>query len=450
MDQANSVALTLHKEPEPPPPDPIRLPAETPPPPAELPPEVEAAPTVEQISKNELRLMEESKNGPPPDRVLEAAPMIKPSLVAPVHLNGKMFQDFLDAFSSVAAERAAIPIMRNVLLTYSEGELRLEATDNHLWAIAKMKAQGGSDGFECVLPLKRARNIVRRMLESYPVVSIGVDAEHIHIGHYSFPHGGNIRDYPKRPVLLPEELKAALPAHYIECILERLVGAIDRGHDEPALRGVHLDFEEGVAVATDGRRVHVQNLAEMEIVTRQRYRKRPGITLSIEFFEFLRAVVDQRWVPLIVNEKMVTAAGEDFGLLAKPLEGTCPNWRQAIPRYAGCWIVDKITFVETIRDAQPVGGDRLELAVDSIGEQLIVTTTAPGRGMYRRALPARRMGGPPAIRCRVNPQFLRYAVESTEGCLVRLGFDANCPEQSAISIRGEKDDFLAVIMPRLS
>ena len=447
MDDATNVALELRKE-STPPPDPIRLHAETPLPPPELAPENEPAPTAEQISKNELRLMEESKSPPPPDRVLEAPPLIKPSLVAPVQLNGKMLLEFLDAMSSVAAERATVPIARNVLMTYTEGELRLEATDSHVWAIAKMKAQGGRDGFECVLPLKRARNVVRRMLASHPLVSLGVDAENIHIGHYSFPHGGNIRDYPQRPTLLTEELKAILPTHYLDCILDRLVGLIDADHERSPLRGVHLDFEDGVAVATDGHRLHMVGLAELEIITRRRYRRRPSLTLTAEFFEFLRSVADRQWLPLIVNEKMVTAAGEDFGVLAKPIEGTYADWRKVIPSYDGYWVVEKEGLIEAIKDAQPLSNESLALAVDGIGDQLILTARGPDREVYRRGLQARRKGGPPALRFAVNPEYLLYAVESADGGLVRLGFDDQEPEQSPLTVRGERDDYLAVVMPR--
>jgi hypothetical protein len=276
MDDATDQALELRRAPEQPP-NAIRLPAETPLPPAELPPEeVEPRPTAEQISKNEFRLLQEAKNAPAPDQLLETAPMLKPSLVAPVQLNGKIFQAFLDALSSVARESAEVPILRNVRMTYDEGMLRLEATDNRVWAITKMKASGGRDGFECVLPLKRARNVVRRMVASYATVAIGVDAESIHIGNYSLPHGGSIRDYPQRMTLLQEELKAALPAHYIGGILKRLAAVIERDHDKPNLRGVHLDFNAGVAVATDGKRLHMLGLPEVQIATRNQYRTRPS------------------------------------------------------------------------------------------------------------------------------------------------------------------------------
>jgi DNA polymerase III sliding clamp (beta) subunit (PCNA family) len=428
--------------------DPIRLPAELPPPLAELPPEVEPAPPAEQVTKNELRLMEERKSPPPPDRVLENAPFLKPSVVAPVQLNGNLFLQFLDALTSVAKESADVPIRRNVLLTYTEGELRLEATDDRVWAIARMKAHGGRDGFECVVPLKRARNIVRRMLARYPAMSLGVDGERVHLGDYSFPHGGNIRDFPKRPILLPEELKAALPSLYLHSILERLVGVIDPEHEKPELRGVHLDFEAGVAVATDGYRIHMLGLTELEIVTRKRYRRRPALTLTVELFEYLRSVTERQWVPLVVNEKMVTAAGEDFGVMARPIDGAFVDWQKCVRRDLGYWLIDKAALIETVKDALAVSSESLELAVDSIGEQLILTAYGPGREVFRRSLRARRKGGLPALRCCVNPQYLRYAIESVEGGLVRLGFDDHEPTRKPIMVRGEPEDFLAAVMPR--
>jgi DNA polymerase III sliding clamp (beta) subunit (PCNA family) len=428
--------------------DAIRLPAEAPPDPIELPPDdIEPRPTVEEITKNELRLMGEAKNAPAPDRVLETAPMLKPSLVAPVQLSGRMFHDFLDALASVADENASVPILRNVRMTYTEGELRLEATNHRVWAIAKMRAHGGSDGFECVLPLQRARNVVKRIAAQYPTISIGVDGENIHIGDYSFPHGGRIGDYPTRLIPMPEEIKAALPAHYLEGILTRLGGVVNREHDRLHLRGVLIDFNEGVAVASDRMRLHMLQLHELQIATRHQLRARPAVTLTLEFFEFLKAVVEREWVAMLVSDKMVTAAGEDFGALARPLEEPFGNWREAVPNYQGYWVVDKQALIDALKDAQPLQSGYIKLAVDSIGDQVIITARGSQGETYRRALTGYRRGGPPAVSCGVKPRFLLDAAQATEGGLVLLGFDESKPEDRPITVRGEEGDFLAVVMP---
>ncbi len=443
-----SLATLGERRPSELPSDAIRLPAETPPPNLEEEPEdFESRPTAEQISKNELRLIEESKDAPVPSQVLDAAPMLKASLVAPVQVNGKMFQDFLEALSSVAKESLLPPILRNVRVTYTEGELQLEATDERIWLIAKMKAHGGRDGFECMLPLKRALNVVRRIVASYSSLCIGVDVEEIHIGPYSFPHGGKIGDYPRRMTLQPEELKVVLPVHYIDCILKRLAGVVDPDHDKACFQGVRLDFNEGVAVATDGKRLHMLTLKEIQISTRRPHRTRPAVTVPVEVFTYLRAVADRQWVGLVVNEKLLTAFGEDFGVLVRPLEGSFGNWRGVVPSYTGYWVVDKEALIETLKDAQPLQSGYVKLAVDSIGDKLIVTARGPQGDTYRHAVTAYRRGGPPTLQCGVNPQFLRYAIEATEGGLVHLGFDDQRPETNPITVSGEKDDFQAVVMP---
>lgn len=448
MSEANTSALEVRRDSQSPQPsNAIRLPSEMPPPPDPPAADVEPKPTAEEISKNELRLFDEAKKeAPVPDQLLDSAPMVKPSLVVPVQVSAEMLQDFLDCLSPITRD-SDVPILRNVRMSYREGELLLEATDGRIWALVRLKATGGTDGFECVLPLQRARNVIRRIGARYATASIGVDLANIHLGNYSFPHGGSIREYPPRPPLMPEELKVALPACYVSSILKRLCPAVDPDHSRPNLRGVHLDFNDGLAIATDGHRLHMLALGELKLATRTPNRTPPSVTLTVEFFRFLQSVVERDWVGLIVNQRLVTAAGDDYGILAQPLEEGFVQWRQVLPDHDGFWIVDKEALLQPIRDAQSLGAAQLVVAVDTIGEKLIVRTRGDG-ATYETTLTARRRGGAAAVRVTLQPRYLREAVEATGGGgLVRLGFDEDGSELSPVTVRGEDDEFIAVIMP---
>jgi DNA polymerase III sliding clamp (beta) subunit (PCNA family) len=265
----------------------IWLPDETPPP--------DVDPPDEGVPSTDLRLVTKGKQRATKG-MLESAPLIKPSLVAPLQVNPALFRQFLDALAIIAGETATIPILRNVRMTCRHGEILLEATDGTVWAIARLIARGGDDGFECVLPLSRTLNVVRRISAHYATLSLGIDTESIHIGPYSLPHGGSIRDFPQRMPLQPEELRAALPLHHLKSILERIASVVSTDHERPELRGVHLDFNEGVAVATDGHRLHALVLHDLPIATKNSYRARPSVTLTLAAFEYLRAVVDRQWV----------------------------------------------------------------------------------------------------------------------------------------------------------
>jgi DNA polymerase III sliding clamp (beta) subunit (PCNA family) len=425
----------------------IHLPAEMPPPPEAPPADLEPAPTVEQLTKNELRLLEEAdKTAPVPERLLESVPMVKPSLVVPVEVNAHLFQDFLDSLTHLT-RRGDVPIMRNVRMSYTEGELQLEATDGRVWGRVRLKAQGGRDGFECVLPLQRARNVIRRILSRYATLSIGVDQANIHLGNYSFPHGGSLRDYPARPTLMPDQLKVALPACYISSILQRVGPAVDPDHDRPVLRGIHLDFSDGLAVATDGHRLHLLALPEMKMATRSPHQTPPSVTLTPEVFRFLAAVVERNWVGLLVHPQLVTAVGTDFGVLAQPLEEGFVHWRKVLPDHDGFWVVDKEALLEGLRDAQPLGATEAVLTVDTIGERLVVRLRGHEDAACETTITAQRRGGAPALRVTLNPRYLLDAVDATAGGLVRLGFSPDGAEPSPVTVRGADDEFVAVIMP---
>lgn len=446
MTEPTTTALAVRRESEPHP-STIRLPAEMPAPDVTI-DEPDPRPSVEQISSQELRLMDEAKDAPRPAKVLETAPMLKPSLVVPVQVNGEMFRDFLDALASVAHEDAAIPILRNVRVTYGDGELLLEANDTRLWALAKLKAIGGRDGFECVLPLKRARNVVRRILASYSTVSIGVDLESIHLGNYSFPHGGAVRDFPQRQPPAPEELRAVMPAHYVDAILGRVAPVVGDDSREQ-LSGVHIDFndDDGVAVATDGHRLHLLHLAELRVEAKESYKPRPALTLAPDVFRFLQAVIDREWVGLNVSEKMLTVGGEDYGIVAQPVPGEFPAWRQTVPKHATCWVLDRAALLQLLDDAMPLKASYVRLVVDDLAGKLTLTARGDNDESYERSVTAHRKDGLPSVRIGVNPAYLRDAVRSAEGGLVRLGFANDDTALSPITVRGTDDDFLAVVMP---
>ncbi len=276
---------------------------------------------------------------------------------------------------------------------------------------------------------------------------MGIDAQHVHLGPYSFPHGGAVRDFPARTPLMPEELKAVVPAHYITEIIERVLPASTDDADEPGLGGVHLDFDEGLAIATDRARLHLLHLGEMRVEAKGTYRARPAVTLTRAFFEYLQAVVNREWIGLVVADKLVTAFGDDFGAIARPLEQSFPGWRKAIPSYAGYWVSDKEAFLQMLDEAQPLERTHVHLSVDSIAEKLLVSARSADGDAYKNSVTAHRQGGPASVRVALDPQYLREAIEATAGGLIRLGFEHERSETQPITVRGEDDDFLAVVMP---
>src|SRR6266542_2529629 len=93
----------------------------------------------EQISDNELRLIKEAEAPPAPEKMLEAVPVTKTTLVTPVQVDGEMFKGFLDGLARVAGNGSEVPILHNVRMTCGDGKLLLEATDGRSWAFAEMK-----------------------------------------------------------------------------------------------------------------------------------------------------------------------------------------------------------------------------------------------------------------------------------------------------------------------
>ena len=424
----------------------IRLPSQMPTIDAE---EAVCRPSQELIDDTELRLKEEAKNAPPPKKVLESAPMNKRTVVVPVEVPTEAIQGFLAALYKISSENEAMPILKNARVTCAPGKVTLEATDLGLWAIASVKAFGGKQTFEFVLPLERALNICKRLSANYNMVPIGIDKENIHFGNYSFPSGGSIQDYPKRFNLCAEEVKVAMPASYLESIMRRVEPAMgDDIIQSPQLMGIHLDFRDNVAVATDGHRMHLLKLPQIHVEASNHLKSPPRVTIPSGFFSYLIAVVNRDWVGISVSEKMLVVAGEDYGMLAKTNDRPFPPWKSILTSYDGFWVLDKKMLLETLKDAQPLQSvEAIKIASDNISEGLIITAQGEDGEVFTKKIGAKRQGNAPLVKLGVNPDYLRDAVTATAGGLVRLGFSSESSEVSRIEVRGEDDDFIGIIMP---
>ena len=430
----------------------------------DLPKEMPEVPTItpdaifergpELVSKEEKRIEEEEKHeAPPPKVIFESTPMVKNSVVVPVEVDGESLQDFLQALSKVAGhDCSSLPILEAAKMTYGGGELELEATDLNLWAIVKLKAFGGDQAFQAMLPIARALNIIKRLRTSYNLVKIAMDENNIHFGNYSFPPPGKVEDYPRRPVVMREEALCALPAHYFEEILDRVAPAVSDDVTRQNLCGINLDFEHKVAVATDGHRLHKFKLEQVYVDRLDSLRSAPNVTLSSSFFRFVGAVAGRDWVGLKVSDKQVSAAGEGYAAIMKPVDAAFPPWQQIVPKYKGYWVIDRKDLIDAVKDAQGLCGKEkdkgLTIQVDGITERIMVMAKGPDGERFERRLAGRFNDGPSVLTFGVNPKYLMDAIMSCTGGLIRLAFSKEKDaELSPMTIRGESNDFEAIVTP---
>lgn len=388
----------------------------------------------------------------------------RPPLVDGARVSVETMLGFLCAIEKLLPSKSGHPVLSSVKLSFETGKepkLFLEGGSHSVWTAMAIRAESSfENGFKTLLPLKRGTRVLKALSSSQELVVVGVDKGGVCLGSHSIPFSGLLEDFPAQPVMVAPISQAAMPGFYFEDIVEKVMPAKSiTGVENLPLQGVLLDFaEEGdgmicTAVAMDGMRLHILRLPRMVMKT-ESSRIPPALRVSGKFFQFLREVVNSKWTLLEFSADQVVAKGEDFIVVAKatpvPKNSPCGvgDWRKLNYGYDGCWMIDRERLEAMIEMAL---GQKLRLRLDNLSGEFIMTSEEIDGTFHeiRDEKHLRCNGGAPYVDVTVFRKFFLDAVRCCSSKMIRLEFDHNPKYQasSAIVIKGEDDNFKAVVMP---
>jgi DNA polymerase III sliding clamp (beta) subunit (PCNA family) len=260
-----------------------------------------------------------------------------------------------------------------------------------------------------------------------------------------------------------------MPAAYFRSICTRVMLARSDDFKDQTLNGVLLDFEfhviDGItkpictAVATDGARIHILRLPQMMIDVRAtRLRALPPTCIvSAGFFEYMREIVQHEWVGLEFSAGQLVARGDDYVTVAKvSIEGRSStrdlaSWRKVNIEHPGHWLAAAPKIAQVVKSASL--GDTAEecrLQIDGIKDRLTISSSNKSGDRFSESISVRGFDGPPLVDLNLSVPYLRDALLASQSGLVRLSFSHDLAIQatSPVVIRGEDEQFKAIIMPR--
>ena len=433
--------------------------------PAELPPPVETddpigpgpaqEPVVpEVLSKAEERYRASNDEGPP-KKVVTRSPMTKETSVVPVEVQADALWGFLEALDRIADDKSTAPILAGIKLTFEPGEnpkLLLEATNTCIWAAAGLKAWGGGQGFKAILPRKRAINIVKELRGSYATLMIGMDDERIHIGDFSFPFHGVVDHFPRQPTLEDAAVSVVLPTGQLEDIPLRIYPAVNVSSvSYKGAQHVYLDFENKVAVATDGNRMHLLAIPMMHVEYEQGWKadQPKGVQVPVEVFRYLGAVESRDWTGFRAGPTKVMAGHDDFGLIADTGGGKFPDWKKVVPIWPGEWVVSRELLLEKLQEASFLlehnTNPGVTLAFDQHSGTVAIASKSAEGDAFETTLEVKANGTvTPFSKTVIDATYLYDAVNACRGTMVRIGIGG---KHDPTTYKGEDNAFTAVIMP---
>ncbi len=255
--------------------------------------------------------------------------------------------DGLNKVAGVVATRPSMPILSNVRLEASDGELKLMTTNMELTILAKVPCMVDAPG-AVTLPAKKLQSIIREMRDGEVVLETKGNVATIRCNRAQFKlHGLSADEFPGLPVFR-EAREFKVPQAMLNKGFRYTEFAISNDGTRYVLNGIYTCFQDSklTLVATDGRRLALfEN--ELEFPESQQV----CIDLpSRAVAELHRLLSDGGEVLVRITSNQASFDFGDTLLITKLIDGNYPNYRQVIPsRYNERIVMSAQDLNETVR-----------------------------------------------------------------------------------------------------
>ena len=347
----------------------------------------------------------------------------------------------LQTVQNVVSTRTTLPILSNVLLQASEGELRLTTTDLDVGVSGKVEAQIEKPG-GTTLPARRLFNIVREL----PVADIQIDVDSKNVA--SIRSGASFfkilglpeEEFPPLPKF--EKAKAfTLRQKELRDGLKKTSYAISTDETRYVLNGILCSFKENklTLVATDGRRLALVDI-ELEF---PRSQEADIIVPTKAVTELQRLLGDEGDVKMMVGENQVAFELNGTLLVSKLIEGNYPNYRQVIPAEAKERITfERETFLSSVHRVSLLSSEKSNSVKLVFSKNNIeIAANTPEVGEARESLPVQYKGK--EFQIAFNPAFLMDPLRALPNDEVYL----DLIDEMSPGVLKIQSPFLYVLMP---
>ena len=255
---------------------------------------------------------------------------------------GKLLEG-LSTVQNVVSTRTTLPILSNVLLQASDGEIRLTTTDLDVGVRGSVEAQVERTG-ATTLPARRLFSIVRELPASE--IYFDVDTKNcasIRSGSSYFKILGLPQEEFPSLTRFEDAKIFTIAQKVLKDGLKKTSYAISTDETRYVLNGILFSFKDNklTMVATDGRRLTLIDL-EVEF---PRSQETEVIVPAKAVTEIQRLVREEGEVKLGIGQNQIAFELKRTLLVSKLIEGNYPNYRQVIPSEESQLVVPTFCFI---------------------------------------------------------------------------------------------------------
>ena len=372
--------------------------------------------------------------------------MIEADVIAPGTLKIACARDELvqklGVVSRGVSTRTAVQILSGVLLTASDGQLTLAATDMELSLRASLEARVDGEG-SAVLPGRTFVEIARLLPADEVTVEHRFEEGVVEIvcGSASYRlHTYNAEDFPRLPDVEAIERHAIDRDAMLETV-QRVGRSASRDESRPVLTGILMRFEPGklVMAATDSYRLSVKetaiegSLPELEAIVPAR-----------ALIELGRIAVTGEQIELGVHENQMIFGVDGTWLTTRRIDGQFPNYRQLVPEaFEHEVTIPREELLDVVRRTAVMAQRNSPLRLRFAEGELTISAQTQDVGEAVESMPVAYGGDP--LEIGFNPEFLRDGIESLTTDSLKLKLIS--PLRPAVLEPEDASDFLYLIMP---
>ncbi len=349
----------------------------------------------------------------------------------------------LQQVAGVVERRQTLPVLANVLMRVTDGQLSMTGTDLEVELIGRLTPDSADDG-EITVPARKLMDICRELPES-------ADIEFDYADQRLTVSSGRFRsrlstlpadDFPSVD-RSAEEMTTRIDAKALKRLLDRTAFAMAQQDVRYFLNGMLIEIGDGHvrAVATDGHRLALSNLEiDTDGPTRQVIVPRKGI---LELQRLLQEVEGD--VELTIGTNHLCIQSDDFTLTTKLVDGRFPDYERVVPRNGDKVVMaDKQELRRALSRTAILSNEKFRgIRVNLSSGQLQLTANNPEQEEAEEIVSVDYSGGD--LEVGFNVGYLQDVLGVVDSDKVKITLaDAN---SSALLEEPEDDDSTYVVMP---
>ena len=267
------------------------------------------------------------------------------------NIDGKLFQQNLQAVNKVINSKNALSILDNFLFTVEDGILTVMGSDQENIVTARMEVMDCDADGAIAVPAKSLLEITKEISNQPLTFNLNEETGEIDLeflnGHFTFM-GINADEFPKGEPMEADAIELNVASTVIQKGIEKTLYAVSPETIRPMMTGIYWDIHEGdiTFVASDTHKlVRYINMNVNPGVNR-------GFIMPAKPAAILRGVLpkEEESMKVLIGEKGAKFELSNFTLTCRFIKGNYPNYNRVIPpSNPFTMTVDRMAFLNAMR-----------------------------------------------------------------------------------------------------